>query len=267
MNQTRFSTIAHRDHLFCSPLSSYRAEELIGVFDLPTDPRVVDVGCGKGELLLRLVDRKRGQGTGIDPNREFLDVARANTLARGLQNQVTWIEARATDVTLDPVSFDAALCVGALHAYGRFADALAALSALVKPGGLLLVGEGYWKRVPATEYLAFLGASEGDHNSHAGNVDAGVHTGLVPLYSCTSNDDEWDRYEGLYARAMERFITDQPQDPEAAAFRERIRAWREMYLRFGRETLGFGYYLFRRPRPSPQAGPPSGTGSEVVHVA
>jgi hypothetical protein len=28
---------------------------------------------------------------------------------------------------------------------------------------------------------------------------------------------------------------------------ERIRRWRDAYLRWGRDTLGFGVYLFHRP--------------------
>ena len=38
-----------------------------------------------------------------------------------------------------------------------------------------------------------------------------------------------------------------PHDPDAQAMLERIRPWREAYLRWGRDTLGFGLYLFRLP--------------------
>jgi len=31
---------------------------------------------------------------------------------------------------------------------------------------------------------------------------------------------------------------------------ERIRRWRDGYLRWGRDTLGFGLYLFYRPGPT-----------------
>lgn len=55
-------------------------------------------------------------------------------------------------------------------------------------------------------------------------------------------------YEGLYCLSMESFVRDHPQDPDAAPFRERIRAWRDAYRRWGRDTLGFGYYLFCKPR-------------------
>ena len=37
-------------------------------------------------------------------------------------------------------------------------------------------------------------------------------------------------------------------NPIAPALLERIRRWRAAYLRWGRDTLGFGTYLFHRPR-------------------
>ena len=35
--------------------------------------------------------------------------------------------------------------------------------------------------------------------------------------------------------------------PMSAAMLERIRRWRDAYLRWGRDTLGFAVYLFYRP--------------------
>ena len=54
MNPFRFSTLAHADHLFCSPMSSARADELVEWLQLAPSSRVLDVGCGKAEFLLRL---------------------------------------------------------------------------------------------------------------------------------------------------------------------------------------------------------------------
>ncbi|MCC6194158.1 MAG: class I SAM-dependent methyltransferase, partial [Burkholderiales bacterium] len=37
------------------------------------------------------------------------------------------------------------------------------------------------------------------------------------------------------------------EDPDVPAMLERIRKWRDGYLRWGRDTLGFAVYLFYRP--------------------
>ncbi|HBJ86111.1 MAG TPA: methyltransferase type 11 [Verrucomicrobiales bacterium] len=248
MNRLRFSTIAHRDHVFCSPLSSAKADQLVDLLDLPKSGRVLDVGCGKADLLLRVMARYGVARVGVDPNGELVRAARASAEARGISGFVELHEARVADVALEPESFDVALCIGSTHAYGKFDQALTALSHLVRPGGQVLIADGYWKREPAAEYLAFLGAGLTDYCKHQGNESAGIAAGLVPLYSCVSNDDEWDHYEGLYCLSMERFVRDHPQDPDAGPFQERIRAWRDAYRRWGRDTLGFGYYLFCKPR-------------------
>lgn len=245
MDHFRFSTIAHSDHTFCSPLSSSKADQLVALLDLPAGARTLDVGCGKGELLLRLVQRYGATGVGVDPNSEFLREARAGAAMRGISAKLKWHELKAADFATEPESFDAALCIGSNHAFGTFAQALTAISALVRPGGLLLMANAYWRKAPPADYLAFLGGNEDDHLTHAGNESAGLAAGLTPLYSCVSNADEWDHYEGLYCRAIERFSRDHPRDPDAEQFRTRIRAWRDIYRRFGRETLGFGFYLFQ----------------------
>ena len=62
-----------------------------------------------------------------------------------------------------------------------------------------------------------------------------------------ASPDEWDEYEWKYSRSIERYALEQPGDPDVPAMLERIRRWRDGYLRWGRDTLGFGVYLFHRP--------------------
>src|SRR4051812_17943587 len=169
MDRFRFTTLAHGDHLFCSPMSSARADELVELLDLPAASRVLDVGCGKAEFLLRAVRRYAATAVGVDPNGDFLDVARAHAAARGLVECIEWHERPAADLELEPASFDLALCLGSSHAFGTFEQALTALTALVRPGGQILIADPYWRHEPAAGYLASLGATATTHLTHAGN--------------------------------------------------------------------------------------------------
>ena len=249
MDRFRLTTLAHGDHLFYSPMSSARADELVELLDLPASSRLLDVGCGKAEFVLRVVQRYASAGVGVDPNGEFLRMARANAESRSLGERMEWREACVADVGLEPASFDLALCFGSSQAFGNFTQALTALAVLVRPGGQVLIADSYWRKEPEADYLAFLKASATDFLTHAGNEAAGLAVGLVPAYSCVSNadEDEWDHYEGLFCRAVERFVRDHPKDPDAGPFGERIRAWRESYRRWGRDSLSFGFYLFFKP--------------------
>jgi hypothetical protein len=115
-----------------------------------------------------------------------------------------------------------------------------------KAGGYVLVGEGYWRRRPHPKYLAFLG-DEPSYLDHAGNVKAGIDAGLIPVHAMTASEDEWDEYEWKYSRSIERYAGEQPDDPDVPDMLDHVRRWRDAYLRWGRDTLGFGLYLFYRP--------------------
>lgn len=57
MNRVKFLTIAHTNHTFCSPISEDKAEQLLALLEpIPFYP-ILDVGCGKGEFLIRLCAR------------------------------------------------------------------------------------------------------------------------------------------------------------------------------------------------------------------
>ena len=247
MDHAKFTTIAHRNHRFCNPLDPAVLERAMDGLGLRAGDRVVDVGCGKAALLVDLAARHDIAGVGVDINASFLDEGRALAERSGVAKAVTLIEAEAGGLDLPPASFALGLCIGSTHALGGYPETLRALGRLVRPGGHVLVGQGYWKRPPDAEYLERLGATADEMTTHEGNVATGVTEGLVAAGAWVSGDDDWDRYEDLYADTVEDYVAGHPADPDAPAMLERIRRWRETYRRWGRDTLGFGLYLFRRP--------------------
>ena len=71
-------------------------------------------------------------------------------------------------------AFALGICIGSTHAFGAgdsaYPNTFERLKQLVRPGGYLLIGEGYWKQEPAPEYLAFIGDPVGIYRDHAGNI-------------------------------------------------------------------------------------------------
>jgi ubiquinone/menaquinone biosynthesis C-methylase UbiE len=246
LDSTRFSTIAHRDLVLCNPIGSERMDRVLALLEAKPGERALDVGCGKAEVLLRLIERYGVSGVGVDTNAEFLAEARSGLARRAPQGELVLHACDVADFAAEPESFDIALCTGSTHAYGGYRRTLRAQSALVRPGGHLVIGEGYWKREPDPEYLALLGGTRDEFADHAGNVQAAVEEGLVPLFASVSSDDDWDQYEGTYALTVERHVRAHPEDADGPAMLARIRRWCDGYLRWGRDTLGFALYLFRR---------------------
>jgi hypothetical protein len=62
-----------------------------------------------------------------------------------------------------------------------------------------------------------------------------------------SSSEDWDRYETLQWRAAARYAATRPGDPDVPELLERVARARHEYLAWGRDTLGWALYLFRRP--------------------
>ena len=128
----------------------------------------------------------------------------------------------------------------------KFNEALKAFRDSVTPEGCLLIGESYWIQSPDPDYLAFVGEPGGTYRSHQENVDLAGSLGWQILYATTSSLDEWDDFEWSHHLRIETEARENPNSPTAIEKRDRGRAWRKAYLEWGRGTLGFGFYLFRR---------------------
>lgn len=236
---------------FNCPVSTRKADQLIDQLALTRGQAVLDAGCGNGEFLLRLLARAGATGTGVDSN--AASIAEAEDRARSTlpNGSCRFLATPMAEADVAPGSFDAAVCLGSTHAFGRgqaaWPNALAGLARLVRPGGRLLLGEGYWRRPPDPAYRALLGEPVGIYHDHAGNIAVAEQLGLVPLYAMVSSDDEWDDFEWGHRQRFELAARANPEDPEVRQRLQTSREWRDGYLRWGRDTMGFGLYVFLRP--------------------
>ncbi len=77
-------TPIHRDLTFLSPLSEARAARLVAFLAEDQPSTALDVGCGWGELLLRLLEASPAtRGLGLDLDEEALGGARRHAVAPG----------------------------------------------------------------------------------------------------------------------------------------------------------------------------------------
>ncbi|WP_322053085.1 class I SAM-dependent methyltransferase [Paraburkholderia bannensis] len=245
----RFSTIAHRNHRYLSPLSRSKASELIRSLSctLTADDFVLDAGCGKASLLRDVLCMSSARGVGVDINQDFLNEARASFQQEcPADSRLSLINAPLLEHARPEERYSAILCVGSTHAFGSFEECLRVSRGWLKPDGLLLVAEGYWKQAPSQEYLALLGGTADEFGTHAENAQLARALGYNLVRTATSSDDEWDEYEGKYCDAMMQYLAANHDDPDAVAFLKRMQEWHSGYLSWGRATLGFGYYLLAR---------------------
>ena len=76
MNTLDYETIAQGEVDLLSPVSSERLDRVIDLLELPDDARVIDLCCGKGEVLVRTLARYGCTGDGLDASPAFLAAAR-----------------------------------------------------------------------------------------------------------------------------------------------------------------------------------------------
>ncbi len=247
MNHQKFSAIAHRDHDYCNPISAGKVERLLDLLPLDEGSRVLDLGCGRAELSLRIIERFGSTVVAVDNSSMMLDAARERAEWTGALHKLHLDDQDIREFNADPETFHLSVYLGSGGIAGGMAGICAKLKGWTRAGGYILIGEGYWKQRPANEFLSLLGGADNQYTDHRGNVLAGVEAGLVPMHAAVSSDDDWDEYEWKYARSIERYAREQPEDADVPAMVERSRRWRDAYLRWGRDTLGFAAYLFYRP--------------------
>lgn len=248
MDIWKYFDVTHRHHVLCNPMSVAKLDDLLALCALPDGARVVDIACGKGELLVRLAERSAIAGIGVDISPFVVADAERLRDARVPGADLRFVCMAGADWAPDaPESLDLALCVGAEWVFGGLAPTYRALRSMVRPGGLVVVGTPYWLRPPPDEYLAARGmtAESLAPSLHAG-VEAAQAQGLELLYTVVSSQDDWDRYEGLQWHACEEFARANPDDPDCAEIRRRVAQARDVYLRWGRNLCGWALHLFRR---------------------
>jgi SAM-dependent methyltransferase len=249
MDMRKFYDITHRDHVVCNPTSEEKLARLVELLRLPPDANAVDVACGKGEFLIRLAQAYGARGVGIDISPFYIADAERRLKARAPGAGIAFTQMNGADFRPDePHSFNLASCIGASWVFGGHTDTLDALISMVKPGGWVIVGEPYWLQEPSQDYLEASGGAREDFGSHFSNAEAGEQRGLDLVHAIVSSKDDWDRYEGLQWYATAEYARTHPDDPDLAELVERVSKARAVYLRWGRDTLGWAIYIFRLRR-------------------
>lgn len=240
--------------LWNAPVSKTKMAMCIESLNFQEGGRVLDVGCGCGETLIRIVERYGVHATGIDSSVEHIAEAQRRSCSRSTESRIEFIEANGQSFHVEPQSFDLVMCMGATHAFGFgsdvFSKAIEKMKRLAVPGGLVLVADGYMKQPASPEYRKVIGDSMPDDMTHAAHVTTGQKFGLIPLAAWTSSVDEWDDFEWSYQRIVEQQAIANPDDKKVLEKLVRRRAWMDAYLKWGRDTLGYGTYLFKKTKES-----------------
>ena len=247
MDQWKFYDITHREHVFCNPMSVEKFEELIALLRLEPGARVLEIATGKGEFIIRMAEQYEIEGIGVDISPYHVSDAVKKCKERIPDAHLTFLEMDGAKYKPDkPESFDLVACIGASWIYGGHKATLKALKEMAAKGSWVVVGEPFWRQEPAEEYLEAIGEERGSLGTHYENALAGQELGLQLVYTLVSNPDDWDRYEGLQWYAAMEWANGHPDDPNVGELLKRVRENRANFLRWGRDTIGWSIYVFKK---------------------
>ncbi|MFJ5547693.1 SAM-dependent methyltransferase [Streptomyces sp. NPDC093225] len=241
MNRDQISMLAHADHPISAPVGDDAVRRLLDHAVVRGDERVLDLGCGRGEWLLRALAAHPGlRGEGVDLSETSLAHAREAARARGVEDRLTLHQEDAGAFT-SPHLFDVVFVVAATHAFGGLSAVLATARKHLAPGGRVLLGDGIWVHEPDPEAVEMLG----EMTDLASTVDLVTAEGWVPVQGHVSSREELDAYEWAWTGSLASWALDHPDDPGSAQALEAAATHRTEWLRSYRDIWGFVCMVLR----------------------
>ncbi len=241
----RFHEIAETYHQILNPFTEAQLMLLGDVCSLHPDIKILDLACGKAEMLCRWAQKFGISGTGVDISSVFLEAAKKRAAELGVAEKLTFVEGDAGKFPQESHDFDIVSCIGASWIGKGLTGTLELMKAALKPEGLLLLGEPYWIEPPPEAAYEAMNIAKDDYVFLDGTLDRFESAGTRLVEMVLASNYGWDRYETPRWMAVDGFLRATPNDPDASALGEWISNNRRTYLKYGRRYLGWGVFVLR----------------------
>lgn len=247
MDLPRIFTIRESGHRIHNPMTAAKFAALGEALRLAPGARMLDLASGSGEMLCTWARDHRISGTGVDISTVFTEQARARAVELGVADRVGFVHGDAAGHVADePV--DVAACIGATWIGGGVAGTVELLDRSLRPGGLMLIGEPYWRRTPPDEETAkdCHGSSLADFLPLPGLIERFQGLGYDVVEMILADQDSWDRYVAAQWLSMRRWLDANPDDELAPDVREELTTEPARHARATREYLGWGVFALMK---------------------
>ncbi len=171
--------------------------------ELPSSPRVLDIGCGPGAQTLDIAEIKTdAMITAVDFHDPYLSELRFRAEEQGTANRIEVLPADMNDLPLEPESFDLVWAEGSAYIMG-VPNALSKWKPLLKSGGYLAFTELVWLTdSPPDDALTFFSDEYPAMAGRESIVAEIENAGYQHLEHFTLPDSAW--WDGYYSPLVQR---------------------------------------------------------------
>ena len=243
MDIPRIFNITESAHRIHNPITAEKLATLGAALRLESGARVLDLGSGSGEMLCTWARDLGIIGTGIDMSQLFSEQAKLRAEELGVARQLKFIHGDAAGYVSDK-KVSVAACLGATWIGGGVAGTIELLARSLRTGGIILIGEPYWRQLPPTEDVArgCLADSISEFLLLPALLASFGQLGYDVVEMVLADQDGWDRYEAAKWLTMRRWLEANPDDELANDVRARLSSEPERYATYTREYLGWGVF-------------------------
>lgn len=243
MDIPRIFAIRESGHRIHNPFTADKFAILGEALQLTPGAVVLDLASGSGEMLCTWARDHGISGTGVDLSTTFTRQATARAAELGVADKVRFIHGDAAGyVTEDPV--DLAACVGATWIGGGVSGTVDLLRRSLRGGGVMLIGEPYWRREPPDQDTveACHATNKSDFRALPELIEQFGALGCDVVEMVLADQDSWDRYQAAQWLTMRLWLDHNADDELAEQVRAELASEPARYVRYTREYLGWGVF-------------------------
>ena len=224
--------------------STARAFRLLA--ELPSQPNILDIGCGPGMQTLDLADLTEGHITAVDNWLPYIDVLRKRIADHHLETRVCALPGDMTALDFAQERFDLIWSEGAIYIMG-FEQGLRQWRKLLKPGGYIALSELTWLvENPPEAARAFWSEGYPAMQTVDDNIAVIKVCGYQPTGHFTLPASDWwqDYYNSIVAK-LPSFRKKHHGNPKAQAVADMEQAEMALYRKYA-DVYGYVFYTMRR---------------------